>query len=155
MLEIKEHYLYGGAIFAHKTPHVVTTVLGSCVAVCLWDPILEIGGINHYQLDLWNGAGLASPKYGNIAIQKLIEKMMRMGSRQTDLEAKLFGGASVIGDHETVFNIGEKNCKIAINLLGKEDIPIVARSIGGNQGRKLKFNTHTGVVLMKKVQKRK
>ena len=153
MSEITAHYLYAGALFANKSPHVITTILGSCVAVCLWDPILHIGGINHYQLDLWNGCGLASPKYGNIAIQKLIEKMLRLGSEQSSLKAKVFGGAAVIGNHCNSFNIGGRNSDIALKMLHDADIPVIAKNIGGYQGRKLIFFTQTGVVMMKKVQK--
>jgi len=69
-MEDNTHFLYPAALFASRTPHMVTTILGSCVAICLYDPILKFGGINHYMLPLWNGQGLASPKYGNIAIEK-------------------------------------------------------------------------------------
>jgi chemotaxis protein CheD len=54
-IEKKEHFLYPGAFFAQKGEYTVSTILGSCVAVCLWDPVLRIGGINHYMMDLWNG----------------------------------------------------------------------------------------------------
>ncbi|MBF0165687.1 MAG: chemotaxis protein CheD, partial [Magnetococcales bacterium] len=62
-----------GALFAQNGAYVITTVLGSCIAVCLWDRMRKEGGMNHYKLPLWNGDGLPSPKYGNIAIAKLIE----------------------------------------------------------------------------------
>ena len=72
MLEV---FLAQSQIFSDTRPHRLSTVLGSCVAVCLWDQRLKFGGMNHYMLPMWNGAGLASPKYGNIAIPKLIEQM--------------------------------------------------------------------------------
>jgi len=81
------HYLIAGSLFAHKERHMVTTVLGSCVSVCLWDCVRKRGGINHYMLPFWNGEGLASPKYGNIAIAKLIEKMLEFGSDRRNLRA--------------------------------------------------------------------
>ena len=90
MDDIEQHYLYPSALFASARPHKVVTVLGSCVSVCLWDPFLRIGGINHYMLPLWNGEGLASPKYGNIAIEKLIERMLYLGSRKSNLQAKIW-----------------------------------------------------------------
>ena len=71
--EINKHYLYPSALFAEKERYMVDTILGSCVAVCLFDSVKKIGGINHYMLPLWNGNGLASPKFGNIATEKLIE----------------------------------------------------------------------------------
>lgn len=146
ILEIKKHYLYPSAIFAEREDYLVDTVLGSCVAVCLYDTKLKIGGINHYMLPLWNGEGLASPKYGNIAIEKLIEKMNRMGAREQTMIAKVFGGANQIGN---VMNIGERNIQIAIEMLKAENIRIVAENTGGPIGRKIRFNSGTGEVLLK------
>lgn len=153
MTNLKEHYLYPGVIFASKKPHMVTTVLGSCVALCLWDPVLKIGGINHYQLALWNGEGLASPKYGNIAIGKLISKMLDLGSKKKFLKAKLFGGAAVLHSSGKLLGIGERNIIIANDMLKEERIPVISSNVAGNNGRKLKFYTETGVVMMKMVRK--
>jgi len=152
MENIAEHYLYPGALFAHIQPHIVTTVLGSCVSVCLWDPVLRIGGINHYQMPLWNGNGLASPKYGNIAIEKLLEKMLAMGSQKLNLKAKLFGGASVLQGVNHQLRIGERNSIIGKDMINKEGIPIISLDVGGNFGRKLRFNTQTGDVLRKLIK---
>ena len=74
-MERPKHFLYPGAIYISPEPTLITTILGSCVAICLYDPILQIGGMNHYMLPLWNGQGLASPRYGNIAIEKLITNL--------------------------------------------------------------------------------
>jgi chemotaxis protein CheD len=57
------HFLYPAALFASSQPYVINTILGSCVAVCLWDPVYKVGGMAHYMLPLWNGEGLASPKW--------------------------------------------------------------------------------------------
>ena len=149
----KEHYLYPGALFAQKGEHIVTTILGSCVAVCLWDPVLHIGGINHYMLALWNGEGLPSPKYGNIAIAKLIEKILGLGSRKENLKAKVFGGGEVLQSSSGILNVSQRNIELAKQMLQQEKIPILSSDVGGNLGRKLKFNTETGKVLLKKIQK--
>lgn len=150
--EAGQHYLYAGALFVHHLPHIVSTVLGSCVSVCLWDRRLLIGGINHYQLALWNGEGLASPRYGNISNVKLIEKLEVLGSRRKDLAAKVFGGSSVIQNTSSILRVGEKNIEIAIKCMEDAGIPIIAKDVGGAKGRKLKFNTGTGVVLMKRLE---
>lgn len=147
------HFLYPAALFASSTPHMVTTILGSCVAVCLHDPVLKVGGINHYMLPLWNGQGLAAPKYGNIAIEKLIEKMIAMGSKKENLIAKIFGGGEVIETHITNFNIGARNIKIAHEMLDEHKITIVGSSVGGKLGRKILYNTETGEVKQKFIQK--
>ena len=89
------HYLHPGNLFASSNPHVVTTILGSCIAVCLFDPTKKIGGINHYMLPLWNGEGLPIPRFGNVAIKKLIEKMEMLGANKRTLQAKVFGGSSI------------------------------------------------------------
>jgi len=152
-IQTKSHFLYPAALFANADPHLVDTILGSCVAVCLYDPVKKIGGINHYMLPFWNGTGLASPKYGNIAIQKLIEKMISLGSSQKNLEAKIFGGGEIIETQTNMFRIGERNIEIAINTLKENNIRITGQSVAGKLGRKIRFNTHTGIVLMKLIQK--
>lgn len=72
--------------------HLVHTLLGSCVSVCLWDQKRACRGMNHYMLPLWNGEGLATPRYGNIAIENLLEKDVSFGLQQKDLVAKVFEG---------------------------------------------------------------
>jgi chemotaxis protein CheD len=149
--QIKRHYLYPGALFAHREPHLETTVLGSCVAVCLWDAKSQIGGINHYLLPLWNGEGLPTPKYGNIAIAKLIEKVRTVsGSETNKLVAKVFGGASMWDKAEGLLAVGERNIDLAREYLEKHKIPIVSSDLGGNAGRKVIFNTTDGSVLMRR-----
>ena len=147
------HYLYPCLIFAHREEHLVSTVLGSCVAVCLRDPRLEVGGINHYMLALWNGEGLPTPKYGNIAIDKLIRAMQDRGCARERLVAKVFGGGNVIGNSQGAVTVGERNIDIARELLAQADIPIVASDLGGDVGRKIIFNTRTGSVLMSRLKR--
>jgi len=104
-------------------------------------------------LPLWNGDGLASPKFGNIAIKMLLEKMKGMGSRQDNLVAKVFGGAAVLQTKKQVFFIGDRNVDVAYEYMRNENIKIVAASTRGKQGRKLLFNTYTGEVKQKYIEK--
>ncbi len=150
-MERPKHFLYPGAIYVSPEPALVTTILGSCVAICLYDPVLQIGGMNHYMLPLWNGQGLASPRYGNIAIEKLIANLEAMGSRRENMKAKIFGGAEIIASNINQFMIGERNILIAKEILKEEKIPIISSSTGGKLGRKLIFNTETGEVRQKYV----
>ena len=147
----KHHFLYAGALFVSKQPHIVTTILGSCISVCLWDAFLKIGGINHYQLAFWNGQGLATPKYGNIANEKLIKKMLELGCQKKNITAKIFGGASVLKNTNGSLNIGKQNIFLAKEVLAENNIPIVSSDVDGKQGRKLKFYTETGTVYIKKL----
>ncbi len=153
MSEIPTHFLYPAALFADSRPHLISTVLGSCVAVCLYDPVMQVGGMNHYMLPLWNGQGLASPKYGNIAIVKLIEKMSLLGCRPRNLVAKIFGGANMFDTDLEQFQIGERNIKIAEEFIGNHKIRIAASSVGGNLGRKIQFYSLTGEVRQRLIAK--
>lgn len=144
------YYLLPGGIFTHKRPHIVDTVLGSCVAVCLYDEVLKIGGVNHFMLPLWNGEGLASPKYGNIAMEKLMEKMSYLGSNRNHLIAKVFGGANQMNSS---LGVGERNILLVREMLKAHQIPVVAENVGGYIGRKIRFDTGSGQVLMKFLQK--
>ncbi|WP_214172188.1 chemotaxis protein CheD [Citrifermentans pelophilum] len=144
------HFLLPGTIFASKQECLVTTILGSCVALCLWDSKKGIGGINHFMLPTWSGEGEANPKYGNIAIERLLKMMVRLGARKDQLVAKIFGGSSLITDSLGTYSIGDRNLQLAEQMMREHGIPVVAVESGGNSGRRLIFNTHTGVVLMKK-----
>ena len=147
------HYLLPGNLFAHQEEYTVLTVLGSCVSVCFWDPRKKIGGINHYMLPLWNGEGLASPRFGNIAIVKLLEKMLELGADRRSLQAKVFGGGDMLKATTAFMNIGQRNIALAQDMLRDEHIPIISSDTGGMCGRKLMFNTQTGVVLVKQLKK--
>lgn len=152
MKQLAKHYLYPSAIYTSKTPTIVSTVLGSCIAVCLYDPVSRIGGINHFMLPLWKGEGLASPKYGDIAIDRLLQKMYTLGAVKGELQAKVFGGLSRSAD-SSVFNIGARNTQMAMVYLEQLNIPLVAQHVGGGLARKVLFHTHTGEVFMKVLKK--
>jgi chemotaxis protein CheD len=148
-------YLYPAALITMEISGYVHTILGSCVSVCLYDEVRKTGGINHYMLPFWNGDGLPTPKYGNIAIQKLLEKMISIGSRKEHLVAKIFVGGEVIESLNQSFNIGRKNIAIAVDMLNELKIPIIAQSTGGNLGRKIIFNTYSGEVIHRFVKSTK
>jgi chemotaxis protein CheD len=145
------YFLFPSTLVVSVEPCDIQTILGSCVAVCLHDPIKKQGGMNHYMLPLWNGEGLESPKFGNIAIEMLIEKMLHLGSQKRNLIAKIFGGASQF--ENTTLNVGERNGQVAETLLTKNGLNVVSKSLGGVQGRKIVFNTSTGQVMMKYIVK--
>ena len=104
-------------------------------------------------LPFWKGEGLASPKNGNIAIPKLIEKMQSYGSTIKNMQAKLFGGGEVIEIKNNLFNIGKRNIEVAYQLLEEYKIPIVSSSVGGKYGRKILFDTQSGMLKQKLIQK--
>lgn len=104
-------------------------------------------------LPFWNGEGLATPKYGNIAIPRLYEKLLSFGCRHSDIRAKVFGGGDVLAVRNSLLNVGERNVILAKDLLKKMRISITSSDVRGGTGRKILFNTHSGIVLMKKLSK--
>lgn len=148
------HYLYPGMMFAKNGQYIISTILGSCVSICLWDPILRIGGMNHYLLPLWNGEGLPTPRYGNVAIAMLIEKMISLGSRRETLKAKIFGGASVLESVGGLLEVGSRNITLAEETLETENIGVLGYDVGGTVGRKIIFFTESGDVFVRKFEKK-
>jgi len=153
MTEPGTHFLYPSTLFASREPYIVNTILGSCVAVCIYDTVWKFGGINHYMLPFWNGQGLASPKFGNIAINKLLEKMMALGSNQKHIVAKVFGGGNILETGTSQFMIGDRNIAVAKDMLKELKIQIVSQSVGGTLGRKIQFNVITGEVKQRMIDK--
>lgn len=143
-------YLHAGQLVASAEPCAVTTIVGSCVAVCLFDPLLKHGGVNHYLLPYWSGDGSCSPRFGNVAVESLIRELERLGSRRAQIQAKVFGGACVIasfrgrGEH-----LGTKNVQVARKLLAEHGVPIAAEDVLGRRGRKLVFQTDDGTAWVK------
>jgi chemotaxis protein CheD len=142
-------FLFPATVLAASSAVKIQTILGSCVSVCLYDPITQIGGMNHFMLPFWNGEGLESPKYGNIAIDVLLTKIIGFGAQKASLQAKVFGGANQYAYSNNAFNIGERNVHLALHMLRESNIPVVASSVGGVCGRKILFECGSGQVLMK------
>jgi len=142
-------YLHPGQLFVSPEPHTMTTILGSCVAVCLWDPVLRAGGANHYLLPQDVGDGLASARFGSVAIHRLIEGLQALGSQKQDLRAKVFGGACVIDAFAQGTHLGTENADLGLRILRQEGIPVVAEDVGGRRGRKVIFHTDSGLVLVR------
>ncbi|HEU4387729.1 MAG TPA: chemotaxis protein CheD [Blastocatellia bacterium] len=143
-------YLHPGRIFAAAEPYQVTTILGSCVAVCLWDPLRCVGGVSHYQLPSWVGSVQSSPKFGNVAVSQLMERLLELGAARQNLQAKIFGGACVIEAFRRFDgHLGSKNVQMAVTLLDSAGIAVAAEDVGGQRGRKLVFNTDDGAAWVK------
>jgi chemotaxis protein CheD len=143
------HFLYASTIHVMNGEGIIQTVLGSCIAVCIWDKVRKTGGMNHYMLPLWDGKGLSSPKFGNVAVPKLIDKLLATGSMKENLVAKVFGGADLLQFEHGNFRIGKRNIEVAWEILNQAGIPIVSHHVGGRSGRKIYFNVREGSVHMK------
>jgi chemotaxis protein CheD len=148
--KIAHVFLTPGTLYCGVGPAVVSTVLGSCVAVCLVDRHHRATGINHFVLPR-STAGEHSLRFGDVAIERLWERMSRFGCAPKDLRAKVFGGAAVLPFGDTEDTVGTKNVRIAIDWLRRHDIPVVARRTGGKNGLLIRLHTATGRVLVRKI----
>lgn len=143
-------YLHAGELVATAQATAVTTVLGSCIAVCLHDPAARIGGVNHFLLP-HHVERERSPRFGNVAIPRLVEEMVRAGASLGSLVAKVFGGASVLGAGRHARNLGEENAVLALRLLVDAHIPVLDHDVGGARGRKLVFLTDEGTAWVRRL----
>ena len=117
------------------------TLLGSCIAACICDPVAKIGGLNHFLLPDGGdqNASQNSLRYGMYAMEVLINDLQKRGAARSRLEAKLFGGANVISLSRGEA-VGERNAKFAADFLRKERIPLLASDVGGTRARRIYFN---------------
>lgn len=128
---------------------VFSTILGSCVAACIRDPVLGVGGMNHFLLPEAPGGGAGDRRYGAQAMELLINGLLALGARRERLEAKVFGGARMT----TSFNdIGGKNAEFVRRFLQEDGIPIVSQSLGGTLARRIHFTPSTGAAAQHLVQ---
>lgn len=136
------HVLQGEFRISRAPDVVLSTILGSCVAVCLWDETVGLGGMNHFLLPYGpKAAGTAPERYGVHAMEILINALLSSGARRNRLKAKLFGGARVMAK---LSDIGESNARFAREFLMTEEIPCLAESLGGTSARRVLFRPVTG-----------
>jgi chemotaxis protein CheD len=149
-LAMKDVYLHPGQMYVSKEPVQISMILGSCAGVCMYDRGQSIGGATHYILPKWDGSGQRTPRYGDVAIEVLLEEMRALGSASGYLEARVFGGACMFqalrGPGGTEDHIGSRNIEAAMQTLARFQIAVVARDTGGENGRKLKMRSDTGEV---------
>jgi len=140
-----------GGVCASREPAIVRTVLGSCIAVCLRDPLTRIGGMNHFMLPDSLDMERDSARYGVHAMELLINDCMKLGADRRRFEAKVFGGGHVLRIRETDNNVPQSNIRFAIDFLNTENIPIVAQDVGGYAAREIYFYTDSGRIQLRRL----
>jgi chemotaxis protein CheD len=142
-----------GGWYAGKGPAIVQTLLGSCVAVCLFDPVGKIGGMNHIMLpgEADIGACDAVSRYAVNAMELLINAIIKLGGNRLGLKAKAFGGSQVLPSISGENTIGMRNTDFVLRFLELEEIPLLGRDLGGQDTRRVYFRTDTGEVLLKRI----
>jgi chemotaxis protein CheD len=146
------YFLHAGQVHVSAQLQSVILILGSCVGVCIWDPVHHIGGATHYLLPEWDGRGAASPRYGTVAIETLLQKLIEAGAKREQLIAKVFGGGclfdSMRRSEARKDSLGERNIETAMAVLAKERVPIVYAEVRKNRGQRIVFHTGTGESLV-------
>lgn len=124
----------------------ISTLLGSCVACCVWDPLAAVGGMNHILLASTSRNDVKCDRLGVNAMELLINELLKLGARRERLLAKAFGGAQMING---LSDIGPANCAFATEYLARENIKCIAKSLGGTAARQVVFTPFTGAVRVK------
>ncbi len=138
----REHLLWAGDVVVSTTPARLITILGSCIAVCLYDEVFQFGGMNHFLLP----EGDSHLRQGPHATETLIRRMLHQGSRPNHLVAKIFGGSSPLSLPHEQFSVGLRNAQTARSVLETHGIPIAAERIGLPCGMRVVFETWSGIV---------
>lgn len=151
--DIEAAKLLPGEYFVSTQNRLLVTVLGSCVAACIRDVRLGIGGMNHFMLpDSEAGQTEANgARYGTYAMEVLIGHLLKLGARREHLEAKVFGGGNVLAGLVQA-NVGHKNAAFVEQFLRTENIRITARDLADVHPRKVYFFPATGRVLVKRLR---
>jgi chemotaxis protein CheD len=147
-LAADKRFLYPGQMIVSREPVVITTILGSCAAVCLWDLHKGIGGMNHYLLPEGSEDSPNRLRYGNNANPALLKEILTLGCDIRNLRAKLFGGSSAFAANASQ-SVGTRNVQLAEEFLREANIPLVGKDVSGKHGRRLVFHSKDGVTLIR------
>lgn len=151
-----------GQFYVSTAGEMVVTVLGSCISACIRDPINNVGGMNHFMLpiqrtNMQETAGLKASgisdaaRYGNWAMEYLINEILKNGGKRENLEIKVFGGGKVIS-HMNQIDVGMQNINFVKNYLQQESLTVAASDVGGPNPRKVLYFTDTGSAKVRKLR---
>lgn len=161
----KSKNISAGELHVTNQNEVISTVLGSCVSVCLFDQINNVSGINHFMLpekitssfvnedNQFDGSLLLtnSLRYGAYSMELLINEILKLGGEKKYLNAKVFGGGNVLNIYSDKRTIGEQNIDFVLAFLKAEKIDVISKDVGGNTGRKLLYYTKENKVYIKNI----
>lgn len=138
-----------GEYFVADSDILIMTVLGSCIAACIWDTKAGVGGMNHFMLPEGDSSD-TSGRYGSYAMELLINEMIKLGARRESMQAKVFGGGQVMAGFTTM-NVGERNTQFVLDYLHTERITVVSKDVLDIYPRKVVFFPTTGKAMVKKL----
>lgn len=144
-----------GEFYVTCSDEVITTVLGSCISACIRDPIFGIGGMNHFMLPIsadggWGGETVGhATRYGNFAMEHLINEILKNGGARHHLEVKVFGGGRVLAN---MTNVGQRNIDFVKEYIRVEGLKLLAEDVGDVFPRKVQYQPLSGRVRIKKMR---
>ena len=148
-----------GEVYVSTEGELISTVLGSCIAVCIRDQLAGVGGMNHFMLPRLKGAvegvsatGGDAARYGNWAMEFLINEILKNGGRRERLEIKVFGGGQVLSEMEFM-DVGQANIDFVFSYLMQENFSVKTHDVGGVYPRKVQYFSESGVVRVKRFRK--
>jgi chemotaxis protein CheD len=137
-----------GEYYVTTDDMMIMTVLGSCIAACIWDTRIKVGGMNHFMLP--EGGGDTSGRYGSYAMELLINEMIKLGARRETMQAKIFGGGQVMHSFTTM-NVGERNTAFVLDYLQTERISVISKDVLDIHPRKVCYFAATGKAMVKRL----
>jgi chemotaxis protein CheD len=148
------HFVQPGEVFVLKETGIISTILGSCVAVCLWDAQARVAGMNHITLPICRRDEITSTRFANVATYVLYDLVRESGAQPAALTARVFGGANGISGtgQSPGLSVGSRNAAITFRILKKLGVRIVGHDVSGHEGRKVQMNATTGKVRMSYLQ---
>ena len=148
----ERRFLQPGHLIVCEAPTTISTILGSCVAVCMWDPTRGVGGVNHFMLPLAITGTAATPRFGAVAMEQLVAKVRGLGARLPFLRARVYGGSCMFTHMNPAasdkVHLGTQNVNLALDFISRSGIELVDVQVGGSRGRKLIFDTDEGSVCL-------
>lgn len=144
-----------GELYVTQADEIITTVLGSCISACIRDPFAGVGGMNHFMLpiskdmSLLNDKASSATRYGNFAMEQLINEILKNGGQRQNLEVKIFGGGHVLAN---MTDVGKRNIDFVVEYIHLEGLKLVAEDVGDKFPRKVQYNPITGKARMKKLR---
>jgi chemotaxis protein CheD len=141
----------GDCYVTAEAGEMMVTILGSCIAACIRDPIAKVGGMNHFLLPGEDKNALESLRFGAFSMEQLINEILKLGGKKERLEVKIFGGANVIKSSAL---IGTKNIEFVKGFLKDESLKISVEDVGEDMPRRVHYYPDSGRVMMRKLRRK-
>lgn len=149
--ELPEKALIAGDVIAADAPTVLKTTLGSCIAVCLYDPVSKVGGMNHFMLPSQGDEAGRCNRFGVHAMETLINQLLQLGAQRRDLVAKIAGASRLMEVSFGQGSVSQRNIEFIEQFMQLEGFPVVGKKVGGDRPLEVRFRTDTGEAIVRAI----